>query len=93
MSECRLNDLCGLADSSGGSQKKLLAAVSEAIENKMSAEEQARLQGVRVQPYFVAADLSSWEVPPHFLLCNNPMEFAAQLTDCPSFHNPEVRSE
>lgn len=67
-----------------------LAAVREAREQGLDEDGRSSLQGVRVQPYFVAGDMSSWLVPRHFLLHNNPMEFAAKLDDCPCFQDPEV---
>ena len=70
-----------------------LAAVREAREQGLDEAGCNRLQGVRVQPYFVAGDMSSWLVPRHFLLHNNPMEFAAKLDDCPCFQDPEVQSQ
>ena len=69
-----------------------LAAVRAAMEHGLDEKACAELQGVRVQPYFVAGDMSTWAVPPHFLLCNNPMEFAPDLSSCQCFPDPEVRS-
>ncbi|KAK9863593.1 hypothetical protein WJX84_006707 [Apatococcus fuscideae] len=80
----------GKAGSAGKEGVRELAAIREARENGMDEEACKSLQGVRVQPYFVAGDNSAWAVPRHFLLHNNPMEFAANLDDCQHFPSPQA---
>ena len=68
-----------------------LAAVREARDSGVDEDGCKSLQGVRVQPYFVAGDNSAWAVPRHFLLHNNPMESAANLDDCQYFPDAQVK--